>query len=78
LAGLGLLESVGVGVDLDDLGVMDEPVDEGDDARSVGEDLVPLSEGLVGGEYDRLVGVAAADDLEEQIGVAMGGCPGAG
>jgi hypothetical protein len=31
----------------DDLGAVHQPVDEGDHAGGVGEDLVPLAEGLV-------------------------------
>jgi hypothetical protein len=68
---LGLLEAVAVGLDVDDLGAMDEAVDEGVDAGGVGEDPVPLGEGLVGAEQDGLAGVVAAgDDLEEEIGIA--------
>jgi len=47
-----------------------EGVDEADDAAGVGEGRVPLGKGAVGGEQDGLVAaVAAADDLEEQVGV---------
>jgi hypothetical protein len=34
------------------LGLVDETVDQGDDAGGVGEDLVPLLEALVGGDYN--------------------------
>ena len=68
---LGLFEAVAVGFDVDDLGTVDEAVDEGDDAGGVGEDLVPLGEGLVGAEQDGLACVVAAgDDLEEEVVVA--------
>jgi hypothetical protein len=68
---LGLLEAVAVGLDVDDLGAVDESVDEGDDAGSVREDFAPLRESLVGAEEDGLVSVVAAgDDLEEEVGVA--------
>ena len=50
---------------------MHEAVDEGDDARGVGEHLVPFSEGLVGGEHDRAALIATRDDLEEQVGIAV-------
>ena len=67
--GASLFEAVAIGVDLNDLSVVSEAVDEGDDAAGVGEDLVPLSEGLVGGHHGGGVLVAAVDDLEEQVGV---------
>jgi len=58
------LGAVGLAFDLDDVGAMTEAVDEGDDAGGRVEDLVPLGEGLVGGEDDRASGVVAlADDL---------------
>src|SRR5689334_902613 len=68
---LSFLEAVAVGFDVDDLGAVDEAIDEGDDTGGVGEDLVPLGEGLVGAEQNRLAGVVAPrDDLEEEVGVA--------
>ena len=51
LAFLGLLAAPGLAVDGDDLGVVDEAVDQGDDAGGVGEGLAPLREGPVGGDY---------------------------
>ena len=51
LAFLGFLAAVGVAVDGDDLGVVDEPVDEGDKAGGVWEGLAPLGEGAVRGDY---------------------------
>ena len=47
-----------------------EAVDEGDGAGGVGEDGVPLLEGQVGGEEQGAVLVAAADELEEEVGGA--------
>ncbi len=46
---LGFLEAIAVGLNLDDLSAMGEPVDEGDGAGGVGEDLGPFAERLVGG-----------------------------
>jgi hypothetical protein len=67
----GFLEAVALGFDFDDLGAVDEAVDEGDDAGGVGEDLAPFGEGLVGAEEQRSVGVVAtSDDLEQEVGVA--------
>ena len=45
---LGLLEAVGVALDRDDLGVVEQAIDEGDDAGGAGEDLAPFGEGAVG------------------------------
>ena len=39
---LGLLEAVALGFDLDDLGSVDQAVDERDDASGVRKDLAPL------------------------------------
>src|SRR5262245_49714336 len=47
LALLGLLETIRVALDADDLGVVHETVDERDDARGMREDGVPLGERLV-------------------------------
>ena len=68
---LCFFQSVGVGVDGDNFGVMDESVHKSDNAGGGGEDLAPLAKGFVGGQEDGLVAVAAGDDLEEQIGVAV-------
>jgi hypothetical protein len=68
---LGFLEAVAVAVDFENLGAMDEAVDEGDGAGGMREDLGPVVEGLVGAEQDGLGGVVATgDDLEEEVGVA--------
>lgn len=48
---------------------MHEAVDEGDDAGGIGEELVPFAEGLVGGDDDGALLIAAGNDFEEQIGV---------
>src|SRR6266850_2380208 len=50
---------------------MGQAVDEGDDGCGVGEDVVPLGEGLVGGDEGWDLEIATADDLEEEVGVAM-------
>jgi hypothetical protein len=56
---------------LDDLGPVDESVDDGDDAGGVWEDLAPLGKGLVGCNEDGLGLVASGDDLVEEVGVAV-------
>jgi len=51
---------------------VDEAVDERDGAGGVWKDFGPLAEGLVGAEHDGLLGVVAArDDFEEEVGVAV-------
>lgn len=69
---LGFLEAVAVAVDLDDLGAVDEAVDQGDGAGRMGEHLGPLGESLVGADEDgALCLVASSDDLEEEVGIAV-------
>lgn len=68
---LGLLEAVGLALDLDDLGAVTEAIDEGDDAGGAGEDAAPVAEGAVGGDDRGELLVPAVDHLEEQIGRAI-------
>lgn len=68
----GFLEAVGLALDGDDFGLVQEAIDEGDDAGGVGEDLVPLGEGAVGGDDGAPELVAAVGEFEQQIGVAVG------
>src|SRR5215468_11502612 len=68
----GLLAPVGLAVESVDLGMMNEAIDEGDDAGSVGEHLVPFDERTVGGDERARLFVAAGDELEEEVGVAVG------
>ena len=49
---------------------MHEPIDEGDDAAGIREDVGPFAERLIRGDDDGIALVAARDDLEEQVGVA--------
>ena len=65
---LGLLEAIGFGLDGEDLGVVDQAIDQGDDAGGIWKDLAPFGEGPVGGD-DRAV---VTDEFEQQIGMAMG------
>ena len=45
---LSLLKAIGLALDGDDLGVMDEAIDQGDDTGGAGEDLVPFGERFIG------------------------------
>src|SRR5215470_17611671 len=67
-----LLVPVGLAIESVDLGMMDEAIDEGDDAGSVGEHLVPFDERTVGSDERARLLVAARDELEEEVGVAVG------
>src|ERR1700682_3144982 len=67
---LGFFEAIRFSLDLHQLRAVGQPVNEGDHAGGVGEDLVPLSEGLVGRDQRRVAApfITPGDDLEEQIG----------
>lgn len=48
--GFTLPAAIAVALDEGDIGMVSEPVDEGDDAGGVGKDGVPILEGEVGGD----------------------------
>src|SRR3954468_22922875 len=68
----GFLEPVGLALDGDDLRIVDEAIDQRDDAGGAGEHLVPLGERAVGGDESAANLVAAGDELEHQVGMAIG------
>ena len=51
--------------------VVDDAVDQRDHAGGIGEDLGPFGERAVCGQQQAFVLVAAAYDLEEQIGMVV-------
>ncbi len=58
-----------IAFDHGDVGVMSEPIDEGDDAGGVGENGRPVFEGEIGRDEDRsILLITRIDDLVEQIG----------
>ena len=65
---LAFPNAVGRAFDQGDVGVVGEAVEQGRDAGGVGEDGVPVFEGLVGGQQNRIALVAVVDDFEEQVG----------
>ena len=69
---LCFLEPVGLALDGEDFGVMDETIDEGDHASGIGKDLAPFCEWAVGGHDGALVLVTSTDELEQQVGMAIG------
>ena len=70
LGELGLAAAIAAALKDEDLDVVGESVDEGDGAGGIGEDGVPVLEGQVGGDEQGAVLVAAADELEEEVGGA--------
>src|SRR5690242_4360398 len=62
---LALVNAVAFALDHGHVGVMQQAVQQGHDAGSVGEDFVPLFERLVGGEDHRFSFVAPVDDFVE-------------
>ncbi len=65
-------ESVGVAVEVEDDGAVEEAVEHGGGDGGVAEDLGPGSDATVGGQDDAGLGVALGDDLE-QGGGGLGG-----
>ena len=63
-----LPEAVAVPPNVDDVAMMDEPVDQGRRHHVVPEDLAPLLEPFVAREDGRRVFVAPGEQLEEQHG----------
>lgn len=50
---------------------MDEPVDGGQCHGWIGEDPVPVAEGLVGGDCDRTALVSGTDQFEQDAGLGL-------
>ena len=65
--GAPLLEPVALAFEGDDVGVVNEPVDEGGGDHRVAEDLAPGLEAAVAGDDDRAALVAAGNQREEQV-----------
>lgn len=58
-------------VELEDGRVMNQAIDRGEGHGRIGKDLVPLAEGLVGGDQDRAVFIACADEFEQDTGFGL-------
>lgn len=63
--------AIGLALDRNDLGMMNQTVDERDHASGIGKHLRPFTERLIRGYQRALLLVAAADELEEQIRMAI-------
>src|SRR5215471_19483858 len=66
-----LFNTIGIALDGDNLGVVEQTIDKGDNAGSVGEDFTPLAESAIRCHQCTGLLVAARDQLEHQIGVAV-------
>jgi hypothetical protein len=60
--------AVAFDVHLEDGGVVDEAIDDGNRHRLVGRDLAPFAKGLVGGDEERSPLVPGADEFKEHTG----------
>src|SRR5215216_3266592 len=58
-------------VHLEDRGVMDEAIDDGERHCLVGEDLAPLTERLIGGDQQGSALVSGADQFEQDAGFGL-------
>lgn len=65
--GCAVLEPVAAAGDLDDVGVVQEAVEDGGGGGDVADEFAPLFDGSVGGHECGPVLVAAHDDLEEVL-----------
>src|SRR5712691_1234724 len=65
LAFEGDAAAIAFDVHLEDGGVVDEAIDDGERHRLIGEDLAPFAEGLVGGDQQGSPLVSGADEFEQ-------------
>src|SRR5271167_1005554 len=69
--GEGGVAAVALGIEFEDGGVVHPAVDRGHSHRRIGEDLVPLAEGLIAGGDQAASLVALGDQLEQDIGLGL-------
>src|SRR3954453_21673951 len=67
-----VVEAPGLSAGVDDVRAVGEAVNDGLGEPGVGEDLGPLAEGRVGGDDKRSAFVALGEDLEDELGGAVG------
>ena len=65
-----LAQAIAGTLDLDDDGVMQEPIEERGGDDRIAEHLAPLGKAAVGGQDHRAALVARVDQLEEQVAAA--------
>jgi hypothetical protein len=56
---------------VDDFGVMDQAIDEGNDTSGIGKYFRPFCERLVGGYQRAFLLVPTVDQFEQQVGMAV-------
>ena len=56
----------------DDLGVVNQSVNQGHHARRIGKDLGPFGKGLVGRDDGALLLMPTVDQFKQQVGMAVG------
>jgi hypothetical protein len=61
-----LAEAVAVSADVDDVTVVDEPIDQGRRHDLIAEDLAPVLEAFVAGQDRRRMFIASGEELEEE------------
>jgi hypothetical protein len=69
---VGFLEATGLALDGDELGIMDKTVDQRDAACGVGETRRAIRRTGGSGDQRARVQIARRDQLEHQVGVAIG------
>jgi hypothetical protein len=65
-------EAPGLGAGVDDVRAVREAIDDGLREPRIGEDLGPFAEGQVGGDDQAAAFVALGEDLEDELGGAVG------
>ena len=68
---LRFLAAIGIALDRNDLGVMNQAIDHRDDTTGVGKHLRPRRESLVGRDQGTLLLMTAIDQFEQQISMAI-------
>ncbi len=66
-----MTHAVAVAADVDDMAVMQQPVDERSGHDLVTQDLAPLLEAFVGGQHSGCTLIAPVDELEEEHGSGL-------
>ena len=66
-----LAHPVAAAADVDDMAVMQQPVDERSGHDLVAQDLAPLLEAFIGGQHSGCALIAPVDELEEEHGAGL-------
>ena len=66
-----LAHPVAAAADVDDMAVMQQPIDERSGHDLVAQDLAPLLEAFIGGQHSGCALIAPVDELEEEHGAGL-------